>query len=116
VGAGGAATGTTAAEDCPIPPPAGSCEVGGLPAEVIKLAVGTTFVSTIGGALDKGAPRLTNIDRVSVPKATTGTDAATPLGGADAMPDGINLVYKAGTGITLPSTQDSTGTGGATHC
>jgi len=76
-------------------------------------------VSTIGGALDKGAPRLTNIDRVSVPKAATGTDAATPLGGADAMPDGINLVYKggaAGTGITLPSTQDSTGTGGATHC
>jgi len=118
VGADGAVTGTAAAEDCPVLPPAGSCDVGGAPADVTILA--------IGGALDKGAPRLTNVDRVSVPKATTGTDTATLLGGADKMPlgsmgrllDGITPVYKggaAGTGITLPGTQGGTGTGGATY-
>jgi len=124
VGVDGAATGTTIAEDCPVLPPAGSCDVEEAPAEVTTVATGTAFVSTIGGALDKGAPRLMNVDRVSVPKATTGTDAATLLGGADIMPlgsmgtlqVGIIPVYKggaAGTGITLPGTQVGTGTGGA---
>jgi len=62
----------------------------------------------------------------SVPKATTGTDAATLLGGADIMSlgsmgtlqDGITPVYKggaAGTGIILPGTQVGIGTGGATY-
>ena len=88
VGAGGVAAGTTIAEDCPVPAPAGSCDVGGAPVDVTTLAAGTTFVSTIGGTLDKGTPKLTNVDRVSVPKATTGTDAATLLGGADIMPLG----------------------------
>jgi len=126
VAAGGAAAGTAVAEDCPVPAPAGSCDVGGAPADVTTLAIGTAFVSTIGGALDKGAPRLTNVDRVSVPKATTGTDAATLLGGADIIPlgsigrllGGITPVYKggaAGTGITLPGTQGGSGTGGAIY-
>jgi len=118
VGGGGVAARTTVAEDCPVSAPAGSCDVEG--------ATGTTFVSTIGGALDKGAPRLTNVDRVSVPKATTGTDAATLLGGADIIPlgsmggleVGITPVYKggaAGTGIILPGTQVGIGTGSATY-
>ena len=104
VGAGGAAAGTTVAGDCPVFPPAGSCDVGGAPAEVTTLAIDAAFVSTIGGALDKEAPRLTNVDRVSVPKATTGTGAATLLGGADIMllgsmgtlQVGITPVYKGG--------------------
>jgi len=88
VGASGVAAGTTVAEDCPVPAPAGSCDVGGATADVTTLAAGTAFVSTIGGTLDKGTPRLTNVDRVSVPNATTGTDAATLLGGADIIPLG----------------------------
>jgi len=126
MGAGGAAAVTAVVEDCPVPTPAGSCDVGGAPAGVTTLTTGTAFVSTIGGALDKEAPRLTNVDRVSVPKATTGTDAATLLGGADIMPldnmgrllVGITPVYKggaAGTGITLPGTQVGVGTGGTTY-
>ena len=126
VGAGGVAAGTTVAEDCPVPAPAGSCDVGGAPVDVTTLAAGTNFVSTIGGALDKGTPRLTKVDRVSVPKATTGTDTATLLGGADIMPlggmgtlqEGNAPTYKggaAGTGITLPSTQVGIGTGGTTY-
>jgi len=126
VGAGGVAAGTTVAEDCPVPATAGFCDVGGAPADVTTLTTGTAFVSTIGGALDKGTPRLTKVERVSVPKATTGTKAATLLGGADIIPlgsmgrllVGITPVYKggaAGTGITLPGTQVSVGTGGATY-
>jgi len=126
VGAGGVAAGTTVVEDCPVPAPAGSCDVGGAPVNVTTLAAGTAFVSTIGGAIDKGTPRLTNVERVSVPKATTGTDAATLLGGADTMllgsmgglQVGITPVYKggaAGTGIILPGTQVGIGTGGVTY-
>ena len=126
VGAGGVAAGTTVAEDCPVPAPAGSCDVGGEPVDVTTLATDTAFASTIGGTLDNGTPRLTKVERVSVPKATTGTDAATLLGSADIMPlgsmdtlqDGITPVYKggaAGTGITLPGTPVGIGTGGATY-
>jgi len=126
VGAGGVAAGTAVAEDCPVPAPAGSCDVGGASADVTTLATGTAFVSTISVALDKGTPRLTIVDRVSVPKATTGTDAAILLGGADIIPldnigrllVSITPVYKggaAGTGITLPGTQVGIGTGGATY-
>ena len=126
VGAGRVAAGTTVAEDCPVPAPAGSCDVGGAPVDVTTLAAGTAFVSIIGEALDKGAPRLTNVDRVSVPKATTGTDAATLLDGADIIPlgsmgglqVGITPVYKggaSGTGIILPGTQVGIGTGSATY-
>jgi len=126
VGAGGVATGTTVVEDCPVPAPASSCDVGGAPADVATAAADTAFVSTIGGTLDKGASRLINVDRVSEPKATTGTGAATLLGGAHIMPldnmdtlqVGITPVYKggaAGTGITLLGTQVRIDTGGATY-
>jgi len=127
VGAGGVAAGTTVAEDCPVPAPADSCDVRGAPVDVTTLAAGTAFVSTINGALDKGAPKLTKVERVSVPKATTGTDAATLLDGADIMPlggmgglqEGITPEYKsgaAGTGTILPGTRVGIGTGGTTYC
>ena len=38
VGVGGATAGTAVAEDCPVPAPAGSCDVGGAPADVTTLA------------------------------------------------------------------------------
>jgi len=65
------------------------------------------------------------IKRRRVDAWCTGTDAATLLDGADIIPlgsmgglqVGITPVYKssaAGTGITLPGTQVSIGTGGIT--
>ena len=69
MGADGVAAGTTVAEDCPVPASAGSCDVGGAQVDVTTLATGTAFVSTIGGALNKGTPKLTNVDRVSCVRA-----------------------------------------------
>jgi len=75
-------------------------------------------VFTIGGALDKEAPRLTKVGLVSAPKAATDIDRPTLLNGAGTTEDDNNPVQRggaAGAVVTLRGTEGYTGTGGAWH-
>jgi len=74
-------------------------------------------VSTIGAAVDKGTPRLTEVGLVSAPMVAMGIDTTTPAGGVGTTQVDVDPVYKgcaAGTYNTLLGTSDCTDTGGTT--